>query len=243
VPFEVLPNTIIVNAAVGNELCIDPVYSLACKAKKQASHANPLTSKGFNRKYKIIVAVLCRNHVWRKRKGRNGHERRRHFLAISRREVFRPSSYDNRRFIPLLHPHQHHRSERFHRAFRFLEHRGFAYWLVPACGQATRIGYSLLSTTILQLATNATITPKAASQGATTVPITPTVAGISSSVFPFSSFTIMRVTFPSWRSPLTRSTRLLDEMVYSSLVTLAADAPQTGQNLSSSFRGAPHLVQ
>jgi hypothetical protein len=36
---------------------------------------------------------------------------------------------------------------------------------------------------------------------------------------------------------------LLADTVYSSWVTFAAGAPQTGQNLSSSFIGDPHFVQ
>jgi len=103
--------------------------------------------------------------------------------------------------------------------------------------------YSLLSTTILQFVANAAITPKAASHGANTAPMRPTVAGISSNVFPFSSFTITFVTFPSCRSSLTRSTRLSAETVNSSLVIFAFGVPQTGQNLSSSLRGAPQFVQ
>jgi len=180
-------------------------------------------------------------------KGRDGDERRRHFLAISGRKVFRPSSHNHRRVIPLFHGHEHNRPRSFHRAFQLLKHRGFDHRFVPSFGQTARIAsvmpYSLLSTTILQLVTNAATTPKAVSHGARTVPIKPTVAGISSNGFPFSSFTIILVTFPSCSNSLTRSTRLLAETLNSSRVTLATGAPQTGQNLSSSFRRAPHLVQ
>lgn len=78
---------------------------------------------------------------------------------------------------------------------------------------------------ILQFVTRAAITPRAASHGASTAPITPTVAGISRSVFPFSSFTVMRVTFPSWSSSFTLWIRLSADTVNSSLVTLATGVP------------------
>jgi hypothetical protein len=61
----------------------------------------------------------------------------------------------------------------------------------------------------LQFAANAAITPSAASQGAITAPMTPIVAGISRRVFPFSSFMITLVTFPSWSSSLTLSGRCI----------------------------------
>jgi hypothetical protein len=91
--------------------------------------------------------------------------------------------------------------------------------------------------------TNAATTPKAANHGAKTTPTTPTVAGISIKVFPPSSLTITRVTFPSCNNSLTRSTKLLPETVNSSLVNLGTVDPQTAQNLSPSFNRAPHLTQ
>jgi hypothetical protein len=97
----------------------------------------------FQRKYKISVTVLCSKHIGEK--GKNEHERRRHFLAISGREVFRSSSHNNRSFVPLFHGHEHNRFGSFHRALRFLEHLDFDYWLVPAFGQTTRIVKALLS--------------------------------------------------------------------------------------------------
>ncbi len=84
---------------------------------------------------------------------------------------------------------------------------------------------SFLSTTILQFVAKAAITPRAASHGAITAPITPTVAGISSRIFPFSSFTIILVMFPSWSSSFIFSIRLSAETENSSLTILGAGAP------------------
>lgn len=105
------------------------------------------------------------------------------------------------------------------------------------------IFHSFLSTTILQLVARAAIAPKAASQGAKTTPTIPTVAGISSSTFPFSSFTIILVMFPSCKSSFTFSTRLSAEMVNSSLTVFMTGAPQAWQNFASSFSFVPHLEQ
>jgi len=87
------------------------------------------------------------------------------------------------------------------------------------------VGYSLLSTTILQFVANAAITPNAASHGARTAPITPTVAGISSMILSFSSFMIILVMFPSWSSSLTFSIRLSADIVNSSLTIFVAGVP------------------
>jgi hypothetical protein len=103
--------------------------------------------------------------------------------------------------------------------------------------------YSRLSTTILQFAAKAAIAPRAASQGARTTPITPMVAGISSSTLPFSFFTIILVIFPSWSSSLTLSIRLSEETEYSSRVTFVTGAPQEKQNRAPFSNFAPHLIQ
>ena len=65
---------------------------------------------------------------------------------------------------------------------------------------------SARTTTTLNFATSAEIAPTAARTGASTVPITATVTGISMNVFPCSSLTMIRCTFPS----LMRDFTLLD---------------------------------
>ena len=76
------------------------------------------------------------------KKGKDGteHERRRHVLGIVSREVSRHSTSNYRRFIPVLHSHQHGLFGRLHRAFRFLRRRASDYRLVPSYRQTVRIG-------------------------------------------------------------------------------------------------------
>src|SRR3990172_7442221 len=121
-----------------------------------------------------------------------------------------------------------------------MSEEGDTFWISLA---EKFFGLILLIIGSILLYFKATITPKAINQGAKTTPTTPTVAGISSKRFPLSSITIIRVTFPSCNSSLTLSTRLLPETLYSSRLTFATAAPQTGQNLSSSFNTAPQFVQ
>ena len=80
----------------------------------------------------------------------------------------------------------------------------------------------------------APITPRAASHGAITAPINPTVAGKSSSIFPFSSFMIILLTFPSCSSFLTVFTRSSDDTVNSSDLKSFIEFPQTEQKFASS---------
>lgn len=101
--------------------------------------------------------------------------------------------------------------------------------------------YSVRSTASVQFVARAAMVPNAASHGAINVPTMPTVAGISRSCRPLSSFITIRVTFPSCSSCLTFSTRLSAEMVNSSRLTFATIAPQLEQYMSFSLSCAPHF--
>jgi len=85
--------------------------------------------------------------------------------------------------------------------------------------------------------------PSAANHGAIITPITPTVAGISSNVFPSSSLIIILVTFPSRISFLTVFTRSSDDTWYCSVFTSFILAPHFGQKFASFGNSAPHFLQ
>lgn len=70
--------------------------------------------------------------------------------------------------------------------------------------------YSFFTTVIVQFVAKAAMVPKAANHGAKIAPITPTVAGIPKRRLPFSSLTMILVTFPLCSRPFTFSMRSSD---------------------------------
>lgn len=88
----------------------------------------------------------------------------------------------------------------------------------------------------------AAIAPTAAKIGASTIPTTPTATGRSRRRSPFSSFTIILVTFPSCSSCLIFSTSLSESSVNCS-VLLRTDLPQRWQKEASLTSSVPQLLQ
>ena len=82
---------------------------------------------------------------------------------------------------------------------------------------------------MVQLVTMAPMTPSAASQGAMIKPATPIVTGMSRRIFFCSSFTMIRVTLPSWMSFLMVFIRSSAETVNSSRVSWRMGLPHFEQ--------------